>query len=55
MGGGGSLTVGADLVNGQPADFLPGPVTQVQAWNYALTGGQAQALGDGLGVIRSLN
>ncbi|WP_329568476.1 LamG-like jellyroll fold domain-containing protein [Kitasatospora sp. NBC_01266] len=52
---GGSLTVGADLVNGQPADFLPGPVTQVQAWNYALTGGQAQALGDGLGVIRSLN
>jgi hypothetical protein len=46
---GGGLTVGRDKWAGAAADFFPGDVSDVQAWNYALTGPQITALFEQIG------
>ncbi|MFR0359253.1 LamG-like jellyroll fold domain-containing protein [Streptomyces sediminimaris] len=40
----GTFTVGRAKFNGSASDYLPGEVSNVQAWNYALTGDQVSAL-----------
>ncbi|ALV38538.1 hypothetical protein AS200_13935 [Streptomyces sp. CdTB01] len=40
----GAFTVGEGRHDGASADFLPGAVSHVQAWNYALTPEEADAL-----------
>ncbi|MCX4744489.1 hypothetical protein OG455_02965 [Kitasatospora sp. NBC_01287] len=46
----GSLTIGADLVGGKPADFFPGMVSGFQTWTYALPEPQELALDCRIGV-----
>jgi hypothetical protein len=40
----GPFTVGRGEYNGAATDFIPGAVSHVQAWNYALTPEEADAL-----------
>jgi hypothetical protein len=40
----GGFTIGRGLFNGTPADFLPGTVNDIQAWDYALSPPQITAL-----------
>jgi len=40
----GAFSVGRSKYNGANNDFFPGPVSDVQAWNYALTANQVTAL-----------
>jgi hypothetical protein len=40
----GAFTIGRGLYNGNPTDRTPGMISNVQAWNYALTAPQVTAL-----------
>ncbi|MBS2962987.1 hypothetical protein KGA66_08025, partial [Actinocrinis puniceicyclus] len=42
----GALTLGRDLYNGNPADYFPGEISNVQDWDYALSAPQITALHD---------
>jgi hypothetical protein len=40
----GAFTIGRGRYDGSPTDYLPGSVSDVRAWNYAMAEGQAAAL-----------
>ncbi|MBS2966669.1 LamG domain-containing protein [Actinocrinis puniceicyclus] len=42
----GAFTVGRDLYNGNPTDYFPGEISNLQAFNYALSAPQITALHD---------